>query len=319
MCYSWNGGSKMRKLASYLLIVAGVILFAGAIVDGDDMEYRGLTPEEEYVIVHGGTENPYKGKYVETFDDGVYTCRRCGTLLFRSEAKFPAHCGWPAFDLAIEGAVETRPDQDGDRTEILCASCGAHLGHVFTGEGYTETDTRHCVNSISMDFIPADRIGTVYFAGGCFWGVENAFDHTPGVLEARSGYMGGTTDNPSYTEVCSGATGHAEAVKVLYDTSAVTFRDLAIMFFEIHDPTQMNRQGIDTGTQYRSAVFYTTRGQFDVLEELVLILKNQGYEVVTQLIPAGDFWPAEDYHQNYLDNNGVEISCHARVCRFPEN
>lgn len=309
----------MRKFSSYLLLVVVVMLLTGFIVDGDDMENRKLTPEEEYVIVHGGTEKPYTGKYVDTFENGVYTCRRCGSLLFRSEAKFSTHCGWPAFDLAIEGAVETRPDQDDLRTEILCGSCGGHLGHLFTGEGYTNTDSRHCVNSISMDFIPADRMGTIFFAGGCFWGMENAFEHTSGVLEALSGYMGGSTDNPSYNEVCSGATGHAETVKVIYDTSAVTFRELAMMFFEIHDPTQVNRQGLDTGTQYRSAVFYTTQEQFTELEELVRTLKNRGYEVVTELIPAGHFWPAEDYHQNYFDNNEIGISCHTRVCRFPQD
>ena len=161
----------MWKFASCLLIAVGVILLTGSIVDGDDMEYRDLTPEEEYVIVHGGTERPFTGEYVNTFDNGVYICRRCGSPLFMSESKSPTHCGWPAFDLALEGAVEARTDQDGERTEILCASCGAHLGHVFTGEGYTETDTRHCVNSVSMDFISADRIGTIIFAGGCFWGL----------------------------------------------------------------------------------------------------------------------------------------------------
>ncbi len=309
----------MWKIASYLLIVTGVISVTGSRVDGDDMEYRNLTSEEEYVIVHGGTEIPFSGEYLDTYEDGVYTCKRCGSPLFMSETKFPAHCGWPAFDLAIEGAVEVRVDQDGERTEILCASCGGHLGHVFTGEGYTETDTRHCVNSISMDFISADRIETIFFAGGCFWGMESAFEQTSGVLEARSGYMGGTTDNPSYSEVCSGATGHAETVRVIYDTSIVSFNELAMIFFEIHDPTQVNRQGVDTGTQYRSAVFYTTDEQLAVLEELVQILRNRGYEVVTELVPAGDFWSAEEYHQNYYDKNGIGTSCHTRVRRFQED
>ncbi|MEN8207924.1 MAG: bifunctional methionine sulfoxide reductase B/A protein [Candidatus Fermentibacteria bacterium] len=283
------------------------------------MEYRNLTPEEEYVILHGGTESPFTGEYVDTFENGVYTCRRCGVPLFMSDSKFSAHCGWPAFDLAIEGAVETRPDRDGRRTEILCASCGGHLGHVFTGEGFTERNTRHCVNSISMDFISADRIGTVFFAGGCFWGTENAFEHTSGVLDARSGYMGGSTNDPSYSEVCSGVTGHAETVRVLYDSSVVSFRELAVMFFEIHDPSQINRQGPDTGTQYRSAVFYTSNEQLAILEELVQTLENRGYEVATELTPAGDFWPAEEYHQNYYDKNGVGTTCYMRIDRFQEN
>ncbi|MCK5132262.1 MAG: bifunctional methionine sulfoxide reductase B/A protein [Candidatus Sabulitectum sp.] len=280
------------------------------------MDFRDLTPEEESVIVHGGTEMPNSGLYVDTFENGLYTCKRCNTPLYRSETKFQAHCGWPAFDQAIEDAVQTKPDDDGVGTEILCAACGGHLGHVFTGEGYTETDTRHCVNSISMNFIPGDRIETAYFAGGCFWGVEYIFDHTPGVLSAQSGYMGGTLANPEYNEVCSGSTGHTETVKVLFDNSAVSFRELAMTFFEIHDPTQVNRQGPDTGTQYRSAVFYTTEKQLTVLDELVSILRDLGYEIVTQVSPAGNFWQAENYHQNYFDNNGAGASCHVRVNRF---
>jgi peptide methionine sulfoxide reductase msrA/msrB len=309
----------MIKVVSYLLVVTGVFLFTASILDGDSMEYRRLTPEEENVIVNKGTEMPYTGAYVNTFEDGVYTCRRCGTPLFRSDSKFPANCGWPAFEMAIEGAVLSIPDDDGERTEILCAYCGGHLGHVFSGEGFTETDTRYCVNSISMIFIPAGRIETVYFAGGCFWGIEHTFDHTPGVLSAQSGYMGGTTPNPEYGEVCSGTTGHAETVKVVFDTSSVAFRDLAVTFFEIHDPSQVNRQGVDTGTQYRSAIFYTTEEQLPVIEELLQILGNNGYAVATEVLPAGDFWPAEEYHQEYFDKNGVSNFCHTRVNRFPED
>ncbi|MCK5785536.1 MAG: bifunctional methionine sulfoxide reductase B/A protein [Candidatus Sabulitectum sp.] len=280
------------------------------------MEYRDLTPEEEYVIVHGGTEMPNSGVYVDTFEGGIYTCKRCGAPLFISETKFQAHCGWPAFDQAIEGAVRMIPDDDGVRTEIRCASCNGHLGHVFTGEGYTETDTRHCVNSISMDFIPGDNIETAYFAGGCFWGVEYTFDHTAGVLSAESGYMGGNVDNPEYSEVCSGSTGHTETVKVVFDNRVTTFREQAMTFFEIHDPTQENGQGVDTGTQYRSAVFYTTGEQLTVVNDLISILTDRGYVIATEVSPAQSFWQAEDYHQNYFDSNGAGYGCHARVNRF---
>lgn len=301
----------MRVFAAFLLTAIIVI------ANGErDMGYRDLTPDEKSVIVQGGTEMPNSGLYVDAFENGLYTCKRCNAPLYTSETKFQAHCGWPAFDQAIESAVQTKPDDDGVRTEILCAACGAHLGHVFTGECYTETDTRYCVNSISMDFIPADRIETAYFAGGCFWGVEYIFDHTPGVLSAQSGYMGGTLANPEYNEVCSGSTGHTETVKVVFDNSAVSFRELAMTFFEIHDPTQVNRQGPDTGTQYRSAVFYTTETQLTVLDDLVSILKDLGYEIATRVNPAGNFWQAENYHQNYLDNNAAGTSCHVRVNRF---
>ena len=117
-------------------------------------EYNKLTKEEESVIVNKGTETPFTGKYFAFWERGTYVCKRCGSPLYRSESKFEADCGWPSFDDEIPGAVKRTPDPDGARTEISCAKCGAHLGHVFIGEGFTEKNTRHCVNSISMDFIP---------------------------------------------------------------------------------------------------------------------------------------------------------------------
>lgn len=306
----------MLKIAAIFIIAAGVFLYTASEEDGENMSYRELSATEEYVIVNGGTERAFTGEYVDTFENGIYTCRRCGSPLYKSETKFESHCGWPAFDLAIEGAVERRPDEDGRRTEILCNNCGGHLGHVFTGEGYTETDTRHCVNSISMLFIPGENIETAYFAGGCFWGVEYTFDHTAGVISAESGYMGGSLENPEYSEVCSGSTGHTETVKVVFDNRETTFRELAMTFFEIHDPTQVNRQGVDTGTQYRSAIFYSSELQLRVVEELVQILEGNGYEIATEIAPAEDFWHAEDYHQDYFDNHGTGYSCHTRVNRF---
>ncbi len=307
----------MLRFAASLFFLAGLVLITSYVVNGEgNMEYRELTEEEENVIIHRGTEIAYSGLYVESFQNGMYTCKQCNTPLYMSETKFQAHCGWPAFDQAVQGAVETSPDDDGVRTEIHCTACGGHLGHVFTGEGYTERNVRHCVNSISMNFIPAHRIETAYFAGGCFWGIEYTFDNTAGVLSAQSGYMGGSFKNPEYSDVCSGFTGHTETVMVIFDNSIVSYRELAMTFFEIHDPTQINRQGVDTGTQYRSAVFYTDAAQLDILEELISILEGNGYEIATEITSAESFWQAEDHHQNYIESNGVGSACHTRVNRF---
>ncbi len=282
------------------------------------MKYRDLTPEEERVIVGKGTERPFTGKYNDHFERGVYTCRRCGAGLYRSEDKFRSHCGWPSFDAELPGAVEHKPDADGRRTEILCRRCGAHLGHVFTGEGLTEKNVRHCVNSVSLDFVPGDHVGRAIFAGGCFWGVEHLMESVPGVLAVTSGYTGGHVDHPTYKQVCTGTTGHAEAVEVLFDKTRTTYRDLAKLFFEIHDPTQIARQGPDVGEQYRSAVFYLDDEQKKTAEELADILRKKGLKVATEIAKAGTFWPAEEYHQDYYDRTGKEPYCHARVKRFDD-
>jgi len=283
------------------------------------MKYKKLTPEEERVIVRKGTEAPFSGMYYNFKEKGTYTCKRCTSPLYRSEDKFDSGCGWPSFDDEIPGAVKRIPDPDGERTEIVCSACGAHLGHVFTGEGFTEKNIRHCVNSISMNFIPAKAetaTRTAYFAGGCFWGTEYHFNHEPGVVSARVGYMGGHTDNPTYHEVCTGKTGHAETVEVVFDPSVISFEKLARLLFEIHDPTQKDGQGPDIGDQYRSAVFFTGEKQKQTAEKLIGLLKKKGFDVVTEVTPAGKFWEAELYHQDYYNKNGHQPYCHVYSKRF---
>ena len=241
---------------------------------------------------------------------GTYTCKQCDTPLYRSEDKFHSHCGWPSFDDEIPGAVTREKDADGRRTEILCASCDGHLGHVFEGEGATEKNVRHCVNSISMNFVCAEELGTAYFAGGCFWGVEHLLQQQRGVVRVVSGYMGGQTENPTYQEVCSKSTGHIEAVEVSYLPDQSDFETLTKLFFEIHDPTQVDRQGPDKGEQYASAIFYHSDEEKEVAEKLINILKKKGYNVVTRLLPMSTFWRAENYHQDYYQKNGKQPYCH---------
>jgi peptide methionine sulfoxide reductase msrA/msrB len=282
-------------------------------------KHRKLTPEEEHVIVHKGTERPFTGEHWDFFEEGVYHCRRCNAPLYHSEHKFSSSCGWPSFDDEIAGAVRRERDPDGVRTEILCANCGAHLGHVFEGERLTDKNIRHCVNSISMTFVPAKvdvSEAKAYFAGGCFWGVEYHFERLEGVISAVSGYMGGTVDNPSYRAVCSGQTGHLEVVEVKYDPNKVSYEKLARLFFETHDPTQANGQGPDIGAQYLSAIFYTNEQEKETAKKLIGILKDKGYEVVTQVLPASTFWKAEDYHQDYYAKTGKQPYCHAYQKRF---
>jgi peptide methionine sulfoxide reductase msrA/msrB len=285
------------------------------------MKLNALTPEEKYVIQDKGTERPFTGRYNDESGRGIYTCRQCSAPLYRSDDKFKTDCGWPGFDDELPGAIKKVADPDGMRTEIMCARCGGHLGHVFKGEMLTPKNARHCVNSISMNFEPVDsgKLGRAIFAGGCFWGVEYWMKKQPGVLMVTSGYIGGSKEYPAYKEVCSGNTGHAEAVEVIYDKSKVDFETLAKLFLEIHDPTQLNHQGPDYGKQYRSVIFCLDDAQKQTVVKLLGILRENGIAAVTAIEPAGRFWPAEDYHQDYYSRKNSAPYCHAYVKRFQDN
>jgi peptide methionine sulfoxide reductase msrA/msrB len=280
----------------------------------EEAMYKKLTPQEKHVIIDKGTERPFTGKYHDHFEKGVYVCKQCGARLFQSSSKFKSDCGWPSFDDQVEGAVTKKPDADGLRTEILCTNCGGHLGHLFVGESLTPKNTRYCVNSISMDFIPDDRVVTqrAIFASGCFWGTEYHLQRAPGVISTTVGYAGGRVDSPTYEQVCTGTTGHAESVEVVFDPSKTSYEQLARIFFETHDFSQLNRQGPDIGHQYRSAVFYLDEEQKQTALKLIELLRQKGFDVKTQISPGGKFWPGEEYHQDYYNKNGETPYCHVR-------
>jgi peptide methionine sulfoxide reductase msrA/msrB len=312
-------------LLPYLIWVGYAVVLNGSIyylnqpnhTENKKMEedYNKLTPEEEQIIIHKSTEKPFSGKYYKHNEKGIYTCKRCNAKLFTSDDKFNSSCGWPSFDDSIPDTVKQQPDSDGIRTEIICRNCGGHLGHIFTGEQLTEKNRRYCVNSLSLNFIPAgkkDALEKAYFAGGCFWGVEYFFQNAEGVKSTSAGYMGGHKLNPTYREVCSGNTGHAETLEVVYDDNVTDFEELAKLFFEIHDPSQHNRQGPDIGSQYRSEIFYTDENQKQTAEKLIKILKEKGYDVATELAKAGEFWKAEEYHQKYYEKKNGKPYCHIR-------
>lgn len=308
-----------------------------------------LSPEAFDVLRNQGTELPGSGTYVDTDDDGVYCCAGCGLPLFSSDAKFHSGTGWPSFfqPIAPGNVAETVDRSDGMvRTEIHCPRCGGHLGHVFD-DGPKPTGLRYCLDSVALNFTPRNKVATLadpaadskprdangssagvraapaaisgagatkklataVFAAGCFWATEAAFDQIRGVEHVVSGYSGGSKDTANYDTVCGGDTGHAESVEVTYDPSQVSYEQLLDVFFAAHDPTQLNRQGNDTGTQYRSVIFYADDAQRRAAEAKVRSLgKSHAFAdpIVTAIEPLKSFFPAEDYHQNYVHNHPDE-------------
>lgn len=301
------------------------------------MKLNPLTQHEQDVILQKATETPFDNEYDKVFLSGIYVCRQCSQPLFNAQAKFDAGCGWPSFDAEYPDSITRVPDADGQRTEIICSNCKGHLGHVFEGEGLTDKNTRHCVNSASIKFIPQHANTaheTAYLAGGCFWCTEAIYKMVKGVEEITPGYSGGYKVYPTYNDVCTGTTGHAEAIKVIFNNGKVKYDKLLEVFFETHDPTTLNRQGADEGEQYRSVIFYTNLDQKEIAEKYLaeiqnvldgkegsgtnfspkLLAKIRQYEekkVTTELVPFIVFFPAEDYHKNYFENNR-----NAPYCRF---
>jgi peptide methionine sulfoxide reductase msrA/msrB len=273
-----------------------------------------LSPEQYNILRKKGTEAPFCGLYWNNKKPGKYVCAACGSPLFESKAKFESHTGWPSFFSPIsKKSVRFLKDRElgMTRTEVQCAKCGGHLGHVFN-DGPPPTGQRYCINSGAMRFeekLPP--LAKATFAAGCFWGVEMEFSKVPGVKKTMVGYTGGAKKNPTYEEVCTDKTGHAEAVQVEYDPKEVGFDKLLEIFWKSHNPTTPNRQGPDFGTQYRSAIFYHDRKQMLAARKSMEMQQKKlgARKIVTEIAKATKFYPAEEYHQKYLEKRNIG-SCH---------
>jgi peptide methionine sulfoxide reductase msrA/msrB len=306
-----------------------------------DAEWRRRLTPEQYRITRGkGTERAFCGTLLNNKKAGMYLCACCNLPLFESAGKFESGTGWPSFfqPLAAENIRQKADHSHGmNRTEILCQRCGAHLGHVFD-DGPPPTGSRYCLNSEALRFVAADHLkdyaepapppapaaakaatpGAVapghapraeraeaVFAGGCFWCVEAVFRQLDGVLDVTSGYAGGTAETANYEAVSTGRTGHAEAVKIVYDPKKISYEKLLAVHFATHDPTSLNQQGRDIGTQYRSAIFYADKEQKRLAEAMIADLGKAKHAapIVTTLEPLTAFYPAEAHHQNYVACN----------------
>ncbi len=285
-----------------------------------DAEWKKVLPPDLYEVArHADTERAFTGSMWKSETKGTYYCAACGNKLFRSQQKFVSSCGWPSFfEQDNPKSIWFRPDNSYgmQRVEALCSRCDSHLGHLFD-DGPEPTGKRYCMNAVSLDFVPdsAEKVAqlkTVVLGGGCFWCVEAVYQNLNGVEKVVSGYAGGTVENPSYEEVCTGRTGAAEVVEITYNPNVTSLDEIYQVFFTVHDPTTLNRQGADVGTQYRSVIFYKNEDEKKEAQALIDALNFRNVypsKIVTTLEPLKKFWAAEEYHQNYYANNANKPYC----------
>jgi peptide methionine sulfoxide reductase msrA/msrB len=278
-----------------------------------------LSPDLYAVAREADTERAFTGKMWSSETKGTYYCATCGNKLFKSDQKFVSSCGWPSFFEQVSKNSITFKDDNSygmRRIEANCGRCDSHLGHLFD-DGPEPTGKRYCMNAVSLDFVPdapatnPTNLETVVLGGGCFWCVEAVYQNLDGVKSVYSGYAGGMVEDPSYEQVCSGRTGAAEVVEITYDKTKTNLNEIFQVFFTVHDPTTLNRQGADSGTQYRSVVFYKNENEKKAAQDLIAELNEKVFEskIVTTLEPLKKFYKAEEYHQGYYENNKNQPYC----------
>jgi peptide methionine sulfoxide reductase msrA/msrB len=277
-----------------------------------DKAWRKILSESQYYILRqSGTERPFSSELNNEKRDGVFICAACENPLFSTKTKFDSGTGWPSFwqpYFSRSVLVGSDTSQGMVRDEVFCGKCGGHLGHVFD-DGPKPTGLRYCMNGDAMQFLENKKIERAVFAQGCFWCVEEIFEAVKGVEEVISGYAGGTEKNPTYTQVGSGATSHAEAVEVWYDPKKISYDDLLTVFFNAGDISQINGQGPDLGRQYRSIIFYKTQAEKEKVNAyLKQLYDSDRYKakIAVEIVPFEKFYKAESYHQDYVKQHPDE-------------